>query len=173
MRQAVINDGVSNNEELKKVVRSKGKTFHSSMSLLKRTSESIQRGHTDGKKVLESMQEDPKLHEKIFKTYTRLKNGIEVDSQDENTPRYNSKKIENSRVLVKRLMYFYGPYVMTPNGECLYQATMKTSSAQHKKFHRLKSSGTVSMSTNKLIDGSRKVVGRMQTVTVPSKFPHR
>ena len=137
------------------------------MSLLKRNPKSMNKEHTDGKKVLESMQKDPGLHEKIFKTFTRMKNNVEVDSLDGNTPGYNSTKIENSRVLVKRLMYFFGPYVMTPNGESLYQATMKTSSAHRKKFHKLKSSGTISISTMKLNDTNTKQAEKSKSLIDP------
>jgi len=51
------------------------------------------------------------------------------DSWEASSPDYNSK-VELQKVLVKRLMYFYGPYVITDNGESLYQATMQANS-QH------------------------------------------
>ena len=61
----------------------------------------------DGRALVDMMHKDPFINEKIFKNFS--KDGMKLDT---NT--------EKDKLLVKRLMYYFGPYTLKENGESLY-----------------------------------------------------
>lgn len=86
------------------------------------------------------MMQDPNLHEKIFKRFTckldRL--GLEAPEDLESPGIRNSPdRLDAQRTLIKRLMYFFGPYVKTKTGETLYEKTYNTKDRLRKTKTRL------------------------------------
>ena len=93
---------------------------------------------TDGLKVLQRMKEDPDLHEKIFQMFSKLhQQQYQSQSSECETGSFDgSQNAEHERMIMQRLMYFFGPYAKTATGESLYEASKKQQLAAARK-HRL------------------------------------
>ena len=66
-------------------------------------------------KVLAAMTRDPAIHEKIFRQYKRgtgvaSNDNISEDALNENVNLSSPERREQQMNLIKRLIYFFGPY---------------------------------------------------------------